>query len=159
MKYVFYVCVCIYIYKMNIIDVYTYIHSFICCWFHNDILTDQKKWKYEIWTHETHFSRFREWTGEHMPSIMSEKHRPEFKLYIAFMEPNPACFCLCAVKPIYWCQTMVFTAGAKQGVQGSQCLDVLNTLKTFREKFIKTGWGRELVIHVISLWTCFWLVR
>ena len=48
--------------------------------------------------------------------------------------------------------------GTKQGVQGSQCLKDPNSSKAFRERFLKTGWGRGVVGYVISSWTFFWLV-
>ena len=41
---------------------------------------------------------------------------------------------------------------------GSMHLSGLNSLKAFRERFLNTEWGTEVVERVISSWTFFWYV-
>ena len=55
-------------------------------------------------------------------------------------------------------KSVVFTEGQQARSPGSYCLKGPNSLRAFKERFLKMDWGRGVVGHVTSLWTVFWLV-
>ena len=82
-------------------------------------------------------------SAHEIPVVSPKLWQPKMSLNIAILLPN---------------QTWVHSLGcgegkcslyykAKQGVRGGKCSKDLNSPMAFRERFLKTGWGRGLQVH------------